>query len=353
MLVSEMTFLRDHWYPVAAIDGCADTAEPASLDVAGPRITADRPLAVRLLGEDYVLFATGDGGYALTEPFCPHRSAHLSGGWVDGGELVCPYHGWRFDGGGGCTHIPQLDEHLPTPPRAALRTFPAVARYGVVWVCVGTPVTADPPTWVEAEEGGWRLYVEFFEQWQVSAPRIVDNNLDSSHVAYVHRSTFGSPDDALLPPIELERTERGFVSWLPQEQKGIGTQMGVTDDETRRFQRVGETELLAPLTSRTRIRFGGDGPDYCFFGTATPVDDGHSIYMRLSALSGSPDVQPWSRFHEFGTRVKEEDRIILESTVADFPVDITSEVHLRCDKVTLEYRKHLARLVSGTAEVAA
>lgn len=27
-----------------------------------------------------------------------------------GGQLLCSYHGWSFDKGGGCTNIPQLPE---------------------------------------------------------------------------------------------------------------------------------------------------------------------------------------------------------------------------------------------------
>lgn len=333
MLVSEMAFLRNHWHPVAEAGA-----------VSGPA-------AVRLLGEDYVLWKSGTG-WTLSEPFCPHRSAHLAGGWVDGDDIVCPYHGWRFDGAGQCTHIPQLDAHLPTPPRARLRTYPAVERYGMVWVCVGEPLADGPPRWVEGDEAagkGWRLYVEFFEQWKVAAPRIIDNNLDQSHVAFVHRGTFGDPGNALLPQLTLEPTAiGGFRSRLSAEQPGIGVQLGLTTDETQRFGRVGEVELLAPLTTRTRLYFNGVGPDYGFFGAATPVDDHHSMYMRLSALSGSEEEQPWERFHAFGTRVKEEDRVILESTQPDFPVDITSEVHLRCDKVTLEYRKYLLRCLDPT-----
>ena len=72
------------------------------------------------------------------------------------------------------------------------------------------------------------------------------------------------------------------------------------------------------------------------------------MYMRLSVLAGSDAEQPWEQFHAFGTRVKEEDRIILESTTPDFPVDLTSEVHLRSDKVTLEYRKYLMGLLPST-----
>lgn len=332
MLVSDLAFLRDEWHPVAV---AAD-------------VTA--PMSVRLLGDEFVLWPT-TSGFAMSAPYCPHRSAHLAGGWVDDGCLVCPYHGWRFDDSGACEHIPQLESHLPTPPRARLRTVSVTERYGVVWACLGTPYRNGPPPWPEADaaaELGWRTFVEFFEPWSVSAMRIIDNNLDSSHVAYVHKQTFGDPANALLPPLTVEPTgSGGFRSRLASEQPGIGVQLGVTDDEVRRFGRISETELLAPLTTRTRMYFNGAGPDYAFYGAASPVDDEHSIYMRLTALSGTEEQQPWERFHAFGTRVKEEDRIILESTVADFPVDVTSEVHLRCDKVTLEYRRYLARCLDA------
>lgn len=277
MRVTEMAFLRDHWYPVA---------EAAA--VAGP-------IDVRLFGDGFVLRPEADGGFSL----------------------------------------------VGADPAA--RTFPTAVRYQMVWACVGDRPTAGPPAWREAEDHpDWRFHVEFFERWKVSAPRIIDNNLDASHVAYVHRATFGDPDDARLPPIGLEPNgSGGFVSRMAVEQKGVGVQNGATADEAHRFQRVTETELLAPLVTRTRHYYGGAAADYGFFGAATPVDDEHSLYLRLTVLAGAESVQPWAAFHAFGTRVKEEDRIVLESTVPDFPVDVTSEVHLRADKVTLEYRRYL------------
>lgn len=345
MLVGELDVLRNYWYPVAAAEpgrpGAPVVAEGVDL------IVGSEPMAFQLFGDDFVVWRTDDG-YAASEPFCPHRSAHLSGGWVSNGELVCPYHGWRFDGGGGCTHIPQMDEGLARPPRATLRTYPAAEYYGLVWVCVGDePVSPRPPVWPEAEtETSWRFFVEFFEVWQASAPRIIDNNLDHSHVAYVHRSTFGDPADARLPRLDVEPTETGgFRNRVTTEQPGVAAQNGRTSDESERLQRVSEIELLAPLTTRTRLWYEGASHDYGFFGTATPIDDQRSIYVRLTGLAGPEDEQPWETFHAFGSRVRAEDRFVLESTVADFPVDITSEVHLRSDRPTLEYRKYLMRLI--------
>lgn len=67
-----------------------------------------RPL--RFFGEDLVLCRFESGQVGLFEAYCPHLSAHIGfGGSTIGETLVCPYHGWRFDGGGCNIHIPYSD----------------------------------------------------------------------------------------------------------------------------------------------------------------------------------------------------------------------------------------------------
>jgi Vanillate O-demethylase oxygenase C-terminal domain len=77
----------------------------------------------------------------------------------------------------------------------------------------------------------------------------------------------------------------------------------------------------------------------------------------VSALAGTEKEQPYAMFWDFSRRVTEEDKFVLEQTNPDFPVGVTEEVHLRCDKVTLAYRRHLAGLAGqgagGRAEPAA
>jgi len=48
---------------------------------------------------DYVLWADAQGGWHCFTDRCPHRLATLSDGLVDkkSGEIVCAYHGWRFE----------------------------------------------------------------------------------------------------------------------------------------------------------------------------------------------------------------------------------------------------------------
>src|SRR5690349_9899958 len=99
----EQTAVRDAWYAVAR-----------SVDL------ATGPQAVRLLGTDLVLWHDRDGNAVAAPDRCPHREAPLSRGHVEGGCLVCPYHGWTFGEGGHCVAVPSASEGVPPPPRAHL-----------------------------------------------------------------------------------------------------------------------------------------------------------------------------------------------------------------------------------------
>src|SRR2546426_11990952 len=82
--------LRRYWMPIAAV---------AELD--------DSPTkAVRLMGENLVLYKDKSGHYGLVNRRCPHRSADLSYGMVEERGLRCNYHGWLFNEEGRCVEQP-------------------------------------------------------------------------------------------------------------------------------------------------------------------------------------------------------------------------------------------------------
>src|SRR5438874_10167464 len=73
-----------------------------------------RPL--RYFGRDLVLFRTTSGSYRVLDAHCQHMGAHLGhGGTVEAECIVCPYHGWSWDGDGRNTMVPSVGE--PTDRR--------------------------------------------------------------------------------------------------------------------------------------------------------------------------------------------------------------------------------------------
>jgi phenylpropionate dioxygenase-like ring-hydroxylating dioxygenase large terminal subunit len=98
-----------------------------------------------LLGRHLVVFRTADGQPRVLPDRCLHRGGALHRGAVVGDSVECPYHGWQWRGADGrCIYIPSNGPSAPIPKTAAIGAFPAVERYGLVWTCVGDPLTGPP-----------------------------------------------------------------------------------------------------------------------------------------------------------------------------------------------------------------
>ena len=66
----------------------------------------DLPRAVRVLGEDLVLFRDGQGRVGLLDAHCAHRGTSLYYGRIEPEGIRCCYHGWLFDAEGRCLDQP-------------------------------------------------------------------------------------------------------------------------------------------------------------------------------------------------------------------------------------------------------
>jgi phenylpropionate dioxygenase-like ring-hydroxylating dioxygenase large terminal subunit len=86
------------------------------------------PHRVTLFGRDHVVFRDATGAPVTLPDACPHRGTSLALGAVVAGEVLCPYHGWAFDGRGRCTRIPSLGADAPIPEGAHTTSLPTVER---------------------------------------------------------------------------------------------------------------------------------------------------------------------------------------------------------------------------------
>ncbi|MDA0653399.1 MAG: Rieske 2Fe-2S domain-containing protein [Proteobacteria bacterium] len=66
----------------------------------------DIPQAVRVLGEDLVLFRDLTGKLGLLGQACAHRGASLEYGDIEERGIRCCYHGWLYDTEGQCIDMP-------------------------------------------------------------------------------------------------------------------------------------------------------------------------------------------------------------------------------------------------------
>jgi phenylpropionate dioxygenase-like ring-hydroxylating dioxygenase large terminal subunit len=330
VLVSDLPALRDHWYPV--VYSSAVTAAPAP---------------VRLFARDYVVWRPEDGSPPrAAADRCPHRAARLSQGWVQDGCLVCPYHGWRFGADGACVDIPSADADVPIPPRARVDAVAVGERYGLVWMCVGDP-GAGIPRLREADDESYVLIHELLEVWHASAPRIVDNALDVSHVAWVHRASVGSSAHPRLGEYAIEREGSVLRFSVPHTASLNAEQQRNTGIYSPTTTRVTHVELVEPLVFRGAIEYVENGLVHVLFKTCTPIDDDTTLMCQFVARNDRPDAARARSIAEVDLAVQKEDRALLEGIESDFPIDVTSEVHTRADRMTIEYRRVLADLMTA------
>jgi len=91
----------------------------------------DKPVKVRLLDQPLALWRS-NGQIAAFYDLCIHCGTPLSLGWLDNGELVCAYHGWRYGADGSCRRIPALPPDRAIPAKARASSFKSAERYGLI-----------------------------------------------------------------------------------------------------------------------------------------------------------------------------------------------------------------------------
>lgn len=163
---------RQFWIPVTP---AADLAEPGG-----------RPIRIKLLGEDLVLFRTRGGELGLIGAFCPHRLGPLFYGRVEVDGLRCPYHGWKFAPGGQCMEMPNIPAEQQFCDRIYHPVYPCVERGGIIWAYMGgakeLPFVPDLEFLrVDDEDRQYRLFYQECNYLQV-----LEGGIDPTHVMWLH-----------------------------------------------------------------------------------------------------------------------------------------------------------------------
>ncbi|USX14723.1 aromatic ring-hydroxylating dioxygenase subunit alpha [Oxalobacteraceae bacterium OTU3CAMAD1] len=321
--------LFNDWHPVAL----------------SARIVAGVITATDLLDTRIALWRDSAGNVHAWEDRCPHRGTRLSMGAIDNDTLRCAYHGWRFDGEGRCRHIPALPALEPDKLKARVGAFHAQEKYGMVWVCTGSPsespANPGPPRFPEfADERLRKVWCGPYDV-QSSGPRIVENFLDMAHFAFVHDGILGVPEQAAIPDYTVEPfDDAGYGSgvwarqcraWQPQASKAA---TGGSDIEYT-------YRVVRPLTAiLTKHPPGGIAEAIALLPQPlTETTTRVWIIMALNDFTSDDDA-----LRGFQDTIFLQDLPILESqSPARLPLIPGAEVSVACDRMSLAYRNYLKR----------
>src|SRR5688572_25989509 len=133
-------YMRSFWQPVAR----------------GRDLASGRAKPLRVMSEDFTIYRGESGTAHLVAFRCAHRGTQLSTGWVEGDEIRCFYHGWKYDGSGQCVEQPAEDATFAA--KVKIKSYPTQAYAGLVFAYFGE---GEPPPMSRH----WELERDYGEQW--------------------------------------------------------------------------------------------------------------------------------------------------------------------------------------------
>ena len=331
---------RNYWYPVFA----------------AWRLKTRQPKAIRILGEEIVLFRNKEKTFALNNQ-CAHRGAKLSEGsclYPDTNTLTCPYHGWTYSGETGKC-IAKLMEGPKTniPVEARVKTYPVREHLGIIWLFIGdmaaVPLEEDLPECL-SNTHEWHT-IATWRTYKCNWRPLNDNLCYDLHAPFLHRN---SPELVFQPifPFASKVTTTEL-----EDGKGLGytAREGITEADYpnlgkfpspseafwRKLKPIGRGQELNPKTSRatklygikyrhmsrlpTVTLVGRPSGDYFMCRWVTPIDSKKTLfysvnaYRRHSKITTLLDRIRWTLWHSWAHDwvFSDQDKKIVEGVRSD------------------------------------
>jgi len=314
--------LQHDWHPVAA----------------SAAVPAGQIMVAELLGTEIALWRGADGDIRAWENRCPHRGMRLTLGRIENDAVVCRYHGWRYDAAGRCVHVPSQPDHAMA--QVCVGTYVAIERYGLVWVCLGTPGRRVLP-FPEYEDARLRKVLCGPYPVAASGPRVVENFLDMAHFAFVHAGILG----------EAGRTEVREYAVVEVDDGEGGKALSATgcyawQPRTNSLAHGGSWveytyRVVRPLTAiLTKVPEAQRGFHEAISLHVQPVGEEASIAWIVLAMTNFDSSDDDLR--AFQDTIFLQDRPILENQMPKrLPLAARTEVSVRADRMSLAYRSYL------------
>jgi len=189
-------YLRRFWHPL----------------VMSERLS-NRPLPVRLLGEDLVLFRDLAGDIGLVHKHCSHRGMSLEFGIIAQHGIRCAYHGWRYGTDGRILETPGEPPNSLLKERLCHGAYPVLEYRGLVFAYMGPPEMKPAFPRMDIMD----LPGNDMVPWQIHSPcnwlQVSENSMDPYHTPFLHTRMSGVQFEEVwgeLPVMDFHERDGGF-----------------------------------------------------------------------------------------------------------------------------------------------
>jgi phenylpropionate dioxygenase-like ring-hydroxylating dioxygenase large terminal subunit len=327
----------------------------------------DLPEKVTVLGVDLVAFRDENGDAKVLSDTCIHRGASLGGAWSQGntkriinGAIVCPYHGWEFNGEGKCVNIPSIGYGKKTAGRAKVDAYPVQEKYGIVFAFLGDEPEETRIPLLDVEEygqDGWMANEVLVLEVPYYYERSIENGIDPAHNEFVHPTHGHSAIDResyQVRPYDTEDHRQGWGFWfmhlfdtppLPQKDHDTagGSETPWGDTRTEEGQAYVGGGTYGPNTMPTYINIT-EGQMFRQYFFEAPVDGNTTKIFFLNMRNFLLDPKHNGPIHARNKVIAAQDIQILDTmNPLRTPLGPTKEVLTPSDAGVAAYREWLAK----------
>ena len=270
-------YLRRFWHPI----------------VMSNRLAA-RPLPLRILGEDLVLFRDLSGDIGLVHKHCSHRGMSLEFGIVANHGIRCAYHGWCYGIDGRILETPGESPQSKLRERICHGAYPVVEYKGLIFAYFGPPERKPAFPRLDMME----LPGNEMVPWQIHSPcnwlQVSENSMDPFHTPFLHTRMSGVQFEEIwgeLPVVDFHERDLGFF-YTNARRSGDNIWVRVHD------------HLLPNFSQNGALFERGEAVRY--FGRASltrwvvPIDDANTQVIAWRNLNQLDDPEQRSKRDEIG-----------------------------------------------------
>lgn len=324
---TEKNMINNQWYAV----------------LSSREVKKNKIVGVKRFGENLVFYRDQNGHVACLHDQCIHRGASLAKGELIDGCIACPFHGIRYAADGSCTLIPS-EGHASTinHDRFHMKSYPAKEIGDIIFVWYGDKAPDKDPDYFDVITDSSFSYRQMNDNWGVDYSRVIENQLDVSHLAFVHRTTIGRGNKTLCHGPKVEWLDDNTLRTSANNEVDTGQAPKPAEDSV-----IKNTNLTFKFPNMWLNHVSDKIMILAYF---VPVDDEHSI-ISLRFYNKITGFKPVDKFIAlFGNPanriVERQDKRIVETQIPKKSTLYGKENLVAADLPIMEYRSKREELKS-------
>jgi phenylpropionate dioxygenase-like ring-hydroxylating dioxygenase large terminal subunit len=252
-------YLRRFWHPVAMSDQLQG-----------------KPVAIRILGEDLVIFRDLSGNIGLLHKHCAHRRASLEFGRIAENGIKCCYHGWHYDVDGSIIDTPGEPKQSTIRQKICQGAYPVKEFQGLIFAYMGPPEEKPAFPFLDSMQAPADDMVPYSVHSPNNWLQETENAIDPFHSVFLHGRISGAQFAGLehfteLPVVTYFKRAEGFCYAHARRSDGLlmirfhdylmpnlaqNGGMYQTMDTPKVYGRTALTKWVVPVDDTNSRKFG-------------------------------------------------------------------------------------------------